>query len=410
MMPHKKHILQCFHTGINLYHENGKGKYTDENSLNTKGMMIMAGIPKTCKAAVLTEYGKPLQIQEVAIPEVLEDGAILVKVEMAGICGSDIHISKGTLGIKAPLPFIMGHETIGRIVKLGKGRTHDAAGEQLEIGDRIMWAHADCYDCYYCNIARKPMLCEHRRGYGMAPPATLMGGFAEYEYVIPVTKVVKIPAELTEEEAIGVACAFRSVVAAFEKLNGIGLADSVVIQGAGPVGLYSLVLAREGGAGSVIVVGAPKERLDLAKRWGADHVINIDEVKDPAERKAQILALTKGRGPELVVECSGFAPAFNEGVDMVQKGGRYLIIGQTSPQPITFTPYTILQKNLQIIGSGGATIPHFYKALEFIKSRRDRYPFGDIVTKKFQLEEINEALASMHSGKEIKPAIDNRNR
>lgn len=369
----------------------------------------MADIPKTCKAAVLYEYGKPLEIREVVIPPV-EPGAILVKVEMAGICGSDIHIANGNLGIKAPLPFIMGHETIGRIVKLGEGRTHDAAGESLKIGDRIIWAHAECYDCYYCNILRKPMLCEHRRGYGMSPIDALMGGFSEYEYVIPVTKVVKIPSELTEEESIGVACALRSVVAAYEKLNGIGLADTVVIQGAGPVGLYSLVLAREGGAGKTIVIGAPKERLELAKKWGADHVINIEEVPDPAERKAIILSLTKNRGPELVVECSGFAPAFNEGIDMVQKGGRYLIIGQTSPTPITFTPYTILQKNLQIIGSGGAIINHFYKALEFIKSRKSDYSFGEIVSRKYRLEDINEALENMQAGREIKPVIDNRDR
>jgi D-arabinose 1-dehydrogenase-like Zn-dependent alcohol dehydrogenase len=154
----------------------------------------MADIPKTCRAAVLTEYGKPLEIREVPIPPVV-DGAILVKVEMAGICGSDIHIAGGNLGIKAPLPFIMGHETIGRIVALGKGRVHDAAGEALRIGDRIMWAHADCYDCYKtANILRKPMLCEHRQGYGMSPLDKLMGGFSEYEYVIPVTKVSRSPA------------------------------------------------------------------------------------------------------------------------------------------------------------------------------------------------------------------------
>ncbi len=369
----------------------------------------MTDVPKTCKAAILTKYGKPLEIGEVAIPTV-EDGAILVKVEMAGICGSDIHIAGGTLGIKAPPPFIMGHETIGRIVKLGKGRTHDATGEPLRIGDRIMWAHADCYDCYYCNILRKPMLCEHRIGYGMAPPAALMGGFAEYEYVIPVTKVVKIPSELTEEEAIGVACAFRSVVAAFEKLGGIGLGDSVVIQGAGPVGLYSLILARESGAGQVIVVGAPKGRLELAKKIGADHVINIEKTKEPNERKARILTLTKNRGPELVVECSGAVQAFVEGVNMVQKGGRYLVIGQTSPQTVSFSPYMILQKNLQIIGSGGAVIHHYYKALEFIRTHKDRYAFGDIVSRKYMLEDINEALASMQAGSEIKPVIDNRAR
>jgi L-iditol 2-dehydrogenase len=369
----------------------------------------MADVPKTCKAAVLNEYGGRLEIQEVAIPEV-EDGAILVKVEMAGVCGSDLHIQQGKLGIKAPTPYIMGHETIGRVVKLGRGRTHDAAGAPLNVGDRIIWAHADCYDCYYCDIVRKPMLCEHRIGYGMAHPSKLMGGFAEYEYVVPVTKVVKIPDGVTEEESIGVACAFRSVVAAFEKLNGIGLAESVVIQGAGPIGLYSLVLARESGAGKVIVVGAPAGRLELAKKWGADHVINIDEVKDPAERKAQIMELTNGRGPELVVEGSGFAPAFAEGVDMVQKGGRYLVIGLTSPAEIKFTPYALVSKNLQIIGSGGAIIRHFYKALEFIKTHQSRYTFGDIVSKKYRLEDINDALDDMRAGTQIKPAIDNRNR
>jgi len=366
-------------------------------------------IPQKCLAAVLTDYGKPLEMREVAIPRV-EDGAILVKVEVAGICGSDVHIFHGNLGIKAPPPFIMGHETIGRIVALGAGRDRDAAGEALREGDRIMWAHGDCHECYHCQILRKPMLCENRIGYGMAPPEKLMGGFAEYEYVIPRTKVVKIPDEVTEEEAIGVACAFRSVTAAFEKLGGINLADSIVIQGAGPVGLYSLVLAKAGGAGQVIVVGAPERRLELAKRWGADHAINIDETPDPAERKAQILSLTNGRGPELVVECSGVASAFPEGVDMVQKGGRYLVVGLTSPKEITFSPYALVQKNLQIIGSGGAIIHHYYRALQFIRRNRERFPFADIVSRRYQLEDINEALQNMQSGIEIKPVIDNRNR
>ena len=87
-------------------------------------------LPKTCIAAVLPEYGAQLELREVALPE-LEDRAILVKVEMAGICGSDLHIWHGTMGIKAPTPYIMGHETIGRIAAIGNGRTHDASGNLL---------------------------------------------------------------------------------------------------------------------------------------------------------------------------------------------------------------------------------------------------------------------------------------
>jgi L-iditol 2-dehydrogenase len=366
-------------------------------------------IPTTCRAAVLEEYHAPVRIREVTIPEV-EPKGILVKVEMAGICGTDIHQAHGTLTIKPPLPNIQGHETIGRIVVLGEGRLIDVAGEPLRVGDRIMWAHADCGECYWCEVAREQVHCARRQGYGFAPPSALRGGFAEYEYVTPLTKVVKVPEELTEEEVIGVGCAFRSVVAGYERLGGIRFQENVVIQGAGPIGLYSCIMAAESGAGKVIIVGAPSGRLELAQKWGAAEVIDINEVTDPAVRKEQIMALTHGRGPELIIEASGVPAAFNEGLGMVQKGGRYLILGQSSAATIPVAPGIITGKGLTVIGSVSAEIQHFYKALEFIKKRRTKYPFAAIVSHKYQLEQINEAFADMQSGKAIKPVIDNRAR
>ncbi len=369
----------------------------------------MTDIPKTCNAAVLEEYGQPLQIREVAIPEI-GPKAILVKVLMAGICGTDVHQQKGELTIKSPLPNIQGHETIGRIVKLGEGRVQDSAGEPLQLGDRIMWAHADCGECYWCMIERDPVLCAKRSGYGWAPPVALRGGFAEYEYITPTSNVVKVPTELTEEEAVGVGCAFRSVVGGYDRFGKVGLMEDFVIQGCGPIGLYSTVVARESGARQIIVVGAPANRLELAKRWGADHVINIDAHKDPEERRQMILALTNGRGPENVVEASGVPSVVAEGLEMIQKGGKYLILGQTSAAATPIIVSRINEKGLTIIGSVSAHVVHFYRALQFIKTNRAKYPFGDIVTRKYKLEEINEALADMASGKEIKPVIDNRER
>lgn len=372
----------------------------------------MVEIPQKSKAAVLVEYGKPLQFREYPIPEV-EPRGILVKVEMAGLCGTDVHQWRGNLIRKAPLPNIPGHETIGKIVKLGKDRTQDVSGERLKVGDRIMWGHVDCGECYWCTIARQPTLCAKKTLYAFRCSEEyphLMGGFAEYEYVIPRTEVAKIPDELTDEEVIGVGCAFRTVVAAYERLGGIGVQDDVLIQGAGPIGLYALLLAIEGGARKTIVVGAPKARLDLAKRWGADYVINIEEITDPAKRRDQILELTSGRGPDIAIDCSGVAAAFSEGLDIIRKGGRYLIIGQTSEVLTSIPPGRIVYKGLDILGNLSATIPHFYKALQFIKNKRTKYPFADIVTNKFRLEQINEALAAMEAGKEIKPVIDNRNR
>ncbi len=139
-------------------------------------------------------------------------------------------------------------------------------------------------------------------------------------------------------------------------------------------------------------------------------MIDIGLVRDPAERKKYDPRYDRGQGPAIAIECSGHPPAFAEGVDMVQKGGRYLVIGQTSPFPIEFTPYTILRKNMRIVGSGSATIEHYYKALQFVKYNRDRYSFADMVTTKYKLEQINEALENMKAGREIKPVIDNRDR
>ena len=205
-------------------------------------------------------------------------------------------------------------------------------------------------------------------------------------------------------------CAFRTAVGAYERFGGIRFQENVVIQGAGPVGLYAAVIAAEGGAGRVIVIGAPETRLDLALKWGAHHVINIDKVKDPGRRKDAVLALTGGRGPEVVVECAGVPAAFGEGIDMIQKGGRYLVMGQTSAVTIPFAPGLVTGKGVTIVGASGASIPHYYKALQFLKNKRTKYPFGDIVTHKFRLEEVNEALAVMASGEAIKPVIDNRGR
>ncbi len=365
----------------------------------------MHAVPKTCKAAVLVEYGKPLEIQEVEIPEV-GPGAILVKVLLAGICGTDVHQQRGELTIKSPLPNLQGHETIGQIVKLGEGRVGDAAGEPLKVGDRIMWAHADCGECYWCNIARDPVLCARRSGYGWAPPSALRGGFAEYEYVTPATNVVKVPDELSDEEAIGVGCAFRSVMAGYERFGRVGLMEDFVIQGSGPIGLYSTVMARESGARKVIVIGAPANRLDLAKRWGADDVISIEEMPSAEERL--VLDLTEGRGPLGMVEATGVPAAFAEGLEMIQKGGRYLILGQTSASTVPIMPSRINEKALTIVGSVSAHIVHFYKALQFIKTHRHKYPFAAIVSGHYRLEEVNEALANMACGKEIKAVIDNR--
>lgn len=369
----------------------------------------MPDMPTTAMAAVLEEYGQPLQLRRMSVPPV-GDGEMLVQVDLAGICGTDVHQGRGALTIKPPLPNLQGHETLARVVAMGAGRTHDAAGAALHIGDRVMWAHADCGCCYWCNIARTPVLCASRQGYGFAHPRLLRGGFAEYVHLSAKTQVVRVPDTVTDEEAVGVGCALRTVVAGFERLGGVGFQHNVVVLGAGPVGLYSALLAADTGAHQVIVVGAPAQRLELARRWGANHTIDIAELPDARDRLARILELTQGRGPELVIECSGVPSAFNDGLEMLQKGGRFLVLGQTSATTLPVAPGLITGKGLTVIGSVSAAIEHFYRALQFVQTRRTRYPLGALISNHYSLEQVNEALAAMAAGSEIKPVIDNRRR
>src|SRR5689334_1285635 len=137
---------------------------------------------KMAKASVLEQFRAPLQLRELELPASPEPGAALVRVEMAGICGTDVHLWKGELPI--PLPVILGHETVGRIERLGSEPTEDWRGNPLKVGDRICWASSiSCGTCYYCRVKGQPTRCTSRKAYGISycanEPPHLRGGYAE---------------------------------------------------------------------------------------------------------------------------------------------------------------------------------------------------------------------------------------
>ena len=364
---------------------------------------------KKAKAMVLEEYGQPDVLREIDIPEV-KDGDILVKVQMAGICGTDVHQQIGDLSIKPPTPMIQGHETLGKIVEM-KGVTHDVTGTPVKEGDRILWAHQFCGECYACKIWHQPFACFHSKGYGFAPPVALRGGFAEYELVTKGTDFVRVPDSVKDEEALGVGCAFRTVVNGFDKLmehGGVPTGGTVVVQGAGPIGLYSVVMAAQTGAAKIIAVDMFEGRLEFAKKWGATHTINMKEITDPHERAEYVRSLTGGIGADVVIEGAGAPVAIPEGLDYLAKFGKYLIMGQTSRRSVEIIPNDIMNKQACILGSGSADIRHFVKALKFIEAYREKYPFGELISRTYKLEEANLALHNMLEGKDLKAAIDMR--
>lgn len=362
----------------------------------------------TACASVLEQFKAPLQLREFPLPSRPEPGAVLVRTEMAGICGTDVHLWKGELPIT--LPVILGHETVGRVEQLGEGVEVDWTGQPLRVGDRVTWnPSAACGTCFYCAEKRLPTRCTSRRAYGIGYPSNqaphFLGGYAEYHYLRPRTTVFRLPDDLPTESVIGAGCALNTAIHGVER-TGLSWRDVVVVQGAGPVGLSALAVAKSAGAAQVIVLGAPRPRLDLARRFGADHVLDIEELKTPAERIAAVRALTGGYGADAVLECVGAPGAVVEGMEMCRDGGKYLILGHyCDAGPVSWNPHVVTRKQLTVIGSWSSEPRHLKAALGFLKDNLQRFPFADMVSHRFPLSQANEALATTAAWKSLKSVL-----
>jgi L-iditol 2-dehydrogenase len=355
-----------------------------------------------------------VQVVEVRLPTTIEPGALLVETVAATVCATDAHRWRGQVDspdARSKLPLILGHEMVGRVVRIGEGPRQDSLGQVLDIGDRVVWTHGFCGRCRACTLEHQPTLCHNRRGY-MASPCTefpfLTGGFAEYCYVFPSSGRVKVPDDIPDDIASASSCALRTVVHGLEQLAAvrpIGVTDTVVVQGSGPLGLFAVAMANSAGAGTIIMIGAPAERLEVARRWGADHTIDITDAADPSDRLAQVMDRTAGRGADVVIEVSGSPAAFAEGMDLLRRGGRYLVMGQVHGQSLPFNASSIVLKQAHVIGSLSASAEHYYTALQFLSRQAHRYQWADIISNHYTLDDVPSALSAMATHREIKPAI-----
>ncbi len=365
-------------------------------------------LPSTSRAAVVRSFGAPILIEEVPIPSELEPGAILVRIEMCSVCGTDVHLWQGSLSTKVELPVILGHEMVGRIVAMGAGSYRDTVGQRLRTGDRITWTHTSCNSCFFCTVAQEPTLCQNARRYmyeRMDRFPFLFGGFAEYGYVLPDAGRIRVPDNVPNSLASLSSCALRSVMNAMDVLGAIGASESVVIQGAGPLGLLATAVAKVAGARHVITIGAPDARLAIAREFGADDIISIENTS-PEERTDRIRAATGGRGADIVMEFTGQPQAFNEGLDLIRRGGRYVVVGQLGSGTTTFRPSLIVSKQLKILGSLSGRAKAYWKALDFISTHSSAIPFDRMISNHYKLDEVNIAMERMKKYEEIKPVIE----
>lgn len=359
------------------------------------------------KAAVLAQFGQPLALREYPDIKDVHPGEALVRVEMAGICGTDVHLWLGQLPI--PVPVILGHETSGRIEKLGTGLERDWRNEPLRVGDRVAWASSiACGECFYCRLKAQPTRCVSRKAYGISYCADeaphLRGGYAEKILLRPGTALFRLPDSLPTESLVGAGCALTTAIHGIERCP-VAWGDTVVIQGAGPVGLACLAVSLEAGAARVIVIGGPPHRLELARNFGAHVTINIGSESRVEERRKHVLDETGGYGADVVLECVGHPEAVPEGMELCRDGGKFLVLGQYGNSGnVSLNPHIITRKQLQIVGSWGFEPRHVDRAISLLDRTDWKNQFASQITHRFPLADADLALQTvreLRSGKAV---------
>ncbi|MFD0872382.1 Sorbitol dehydrogenase [Chlamydia abortus] len=347
-------------------------------------------IPETMRAIVAYAPGD-YRLEVVPTPKLENDEEIIVKVEACGICAGDIKAFDGAPSfwgddtqpayIKAPM--IPGHEFIARVVAKGD------KVKNFEVGDRIISEQiVPCWDCRFCNRGQYWM-CEKHDLYGFQN--NVNGGMAEYMKFTKEALNYKVPEELPIEQAILIepyACSLHAVQRAQ-----IQLGDFVVLAGAGTLGLGMVGAAKKAGAQTLVVLDMMDERLELAKKFGADLVMNPAKMDVVSEIKK----MTDGYGCDIYIEATGHPKSVEQGLSMIRKLGRFVEFS-VFKDPVT-VDWSIIsdRKELDVLGSHLG--PYCYPlVIEGI--RNGDFPTEGVVTHKLPLEDYLRGFEMMKSGKD----------
>jgi threonine dehydrogenase-like Zn-dependent dehydrogenase len=336
------------------------------------------------------------ELREFPMPELPDDGALL-KMEVAGICGTDVKMYAKPV-IEAPV--IMGHENVGVIAKAGRQFVEI---QGVQEGDRVFVEHyVACYRCEWCRIGeyRHCELTDWRtnpdaRRYGYTScehPYHLWGGFAQYMYLPWNAVLHKVPDNVSDEEA-GIVTPLSNGIEWALYDCGVGFMSTVLIQGPGQQGLSQVVACKQAGASRIVVTGTTRDaaRLELARTLGADHVIDV-QLEDALER---ILEITAGEGVDVVLDCTagaGTTPILL-GIDALKRrAGTLLVQGELAAFP-DFPLKKLTEKAITIKSARG----HSYRAAELALAQlaSKRFPLELLTTHTFGLEDVDKAIRAV---------------
>jgi len=305
------------------------------------------------KALVLTAPNRWVY-QDVPPPEIGPDD-VLIRVAACGICGSDVHGSDGSTGRRRP-PIIMGHEAAGAIAQVGRNVTGWAEGDRVTFDSTVF-----CGDCWFCRHGRIN-LCDKREVLGVSCDTYRRdGAFAEY-VAVPGRILHRLPAGLAMERAAMVEAVAIAVHAV--RRSPVSADDTAVVAGTGMIGLLVVQALRAAGCGQIIAVDLAPEKLDLARRMGADAALNADACDVPAE----VAERTGGRGADLAVEAVGITPAVATAVGSLRKGGALTLVGNVSPT-IELPLQAVVTREITLHGSC-ASCGEYPDCLEMIADGR----------------------------------------
>ncbi|HKU17594.1 MAG TPA: alcohol dehydrogenase catalytic domain-containing protein [Steroidobacteraceae bacterium] len=357
-------------------------------------------------AAVSFEFGRT-EVREFAFPDTARDAGLL-KVECCGVCGSDWPYYQKYPGTKGPL--ILGHEAVGYVDRLG---AEAAQRFGVREGDRVaLEEYLPCGHCKYCRSSDF-RLCDATDTlniagtirYGSTPisvPPSLWGGYSQYQLLHPNAVLHRVPDHVPAKLATLALPLGNGVEWAY--LQGrVALGETIVIQGPGQQGLASVVAAKEAGAGTIIVSGlstpADERRLALAKKLGATHTIQADQV-DVVQAVTQI---TNGQMADLVLDCSSGGPeTIVAAVKLARKAGR-VIFGGRKFRPIPeFDSDRLITQFLTIRGMRGHSFQSVELAIQIIAS--GKYPLEEMCTHEFSLPQVDQALHTV-GGKGLPGAV-----
>ncbi len=355
----------------------------------------------------MTGPGSPLEVWTLDDP-IIAKGGVLLETVASEVCGTDVHIREGRLeGV--PYPIIPGHVSVGRIIEANDVEI-DALGNAVRLGDVVTFydVHGVCHTCFFCAIARTPNRCPARRVYGITYSAHdgPFGGWAERIYLQPGVRIVKLPDSLHADDVIGGGCGLFTGFAAVERSD-LAMGQTVVVQGVGPVGLSAVAFAALRGAAEIVAIGAPAERLELARLMGAETVLPLDSLT-AVERVATIRDLTGGVGADVVIEASGNPEAVPEGFDMLRDGGTYVIAGHyTDAGQVAINPHVhINRKHADVRGHWGTEFHHLVRSLRLFAKHKERLPFRRIIGARYGLDRAGDALDDVGALRVTKAIID----